>query len=87
MPMFSAMARTTVGPAPLNSPIAPSSFTILTCKSAAHRLHDCGCSWCFDSSSHPMLRPEQANCWQNGSLDTAHVELHRMCELEEARGS
>ena len=31
MPMLSAMARTTVGPAPRNSPIAPSSFTILTC--------------------------------------------------------
>lgn len=29
MPMFSAMARTTVGPAPVNSPAAPSSFTIL----------------------------------------------------------
>jgi hypothetical protein len=29
MPMFSAIARTTVGPAPVNSPAAPSSFTIL----------------------------------------------------------
>lgn len=31
MPMFSAMARTTVGPAPLNRPTIPSVFTILTC--------------------------------------------------------
>ena len=34
MPMLSAMARTTVGPAPLNKPDTPSAFTILTCSQA-----------------------------------------------------
>ena len=32
MPMLSAMARTTVGPAPRKRPTMPSSFTIRTCR-------------------------------------------------------
>jgi hypothetical protein len=93
MPMFSDMARTTVGAAPRKRPPMPSSLTILQCTGANHRvpkliapsLHTRGngVSKCCSRLQDVRNQPDESVTY---ALVVTTL-LHRQCRISLGRGS